>query len=1164
MRHSGGLVEVVPRRTTRSAFVWIGVGWLIASAQVGAQDLPAPTIAEVTSRIAQIQVAEGVPQADRESALRDYREALVHLGVAAEWTERAKEDVAVAEQAPRRLAAAQALLSRPLEHEPPTVSRDATLAEIERLQAEAEAQLRVAQDEVQASSVDPVRQARERKQLAERIAQLGALLIELQDSLETTTGDGSEPQAARRALLLARRAAVSEELAALQLQAGANFDLLDRLRQALNALAQRRVQLAERRLADYQRLAADRRRLEAERATQEARRMTREVTRRIPELRELARTNEELARERSQVLTAEVEAARKELSKAQAQRAELIGRFRSAYRREQAAGLTNAMGLLLRRERAILRDPSDLAAETLQRASTVQLRLVVLEEEREAANKLEGALDEVVLRAGTGRSAIEQAELEVVAGKLVADRRNLIDVLSADYTRHFNTLIELNATYRDQARITAAYQTYLEERILWVPSVSGKQRNPSLSAAAQSLRRLLSRTVWQESLRVLSVNAAARWPWLLAHALLLALLLGSRRWLRARLAASGELLRDGAHDSFLHTLWALLYTALLAAPLALVPFVLGGWLAATPQLPEASVACAAGLIGVAPLVYLLLLFRWLLASRGVLVVHMRWPLRRLKLLRRYTTRFFAFKIPAAFLVIASEAEVADDRDQSLGRLAFAVGALALAVFCQRVLRPKGEVISSFLERARGSWLHRLRYLWSTAAVVTPLLLCVLSLRGYHYTALHLERRLNASLLLALCLLLAHGLLSRWLRVLRRRVQAGQRVEEDTSEWSMLDLSAMSAEAKQLFRSALTGAMILGLIAIWSGVFPALKRLRQIEVWPSPGLIETETREPIAALGLEVGEAAEPERPAAEAPQTAPEDRDLAPQVELLQRAQPDRASPTSEAGEVVTLADLALALVALLVMLVAARNLPPLLEIVLLDRLPLATGSRHAISTVVRYVILIVGTTLGLGLIGVGWSKVQWLAAALTFGLAFGLQEIFANFVSGLIILFERPVRIGDTVTIGETTGIVTRVRIRATTIMDRDLKELIIPNKALVTGEVINWSLSDSAIRLHLPVGVAYGTDVAATKQLLLDVAKKYPGVLREPAPASLFLGFGDSSLDLELQVFIPNPNLRHQVQDELNVALEVALREAGVEIPFPQRDVNLRQPAPAPEGRP
>jgi potassium efflux system protein len=174
-------------------------------------------------------------------------------------------------------------------------------------------------------------------------------------------------------------------------------------------------------------------------------------------------------------------------------------------------------------------------------------------------------------------------------------------------------------------------------------------------------------------------------------------------------------------------------------------------------------------------------------------------------------------------------------------------------------------------------------------------------------------------------------------------------------------------------------------------------------------------------------------------------------------------------------------------------------------------------------------------------------------GLGFGLQEIFANFVSGIILLLERPVRVGDMVTVGEVTGKVSRIRIRATTITDFDLKELIIPNREFITGQLINWSLSDRKARVVIPVGVAYGSDTELARKTLLDVAAAEPDVLDDPEPTAFFLGFGASSLDFQLRVFIDDTDKLFLLRHRLHMAIDAAFREKGITIAFPQQDVHL-----------
>jgi potassium efflux system protein len=197
--------------------------------------------------------------------------------------------------------------------------------------------------------------------------------------------------------------------------------------------------------------------------------------------------------------------------------------------------------------------------------------------------------------------------------------------------------------------------------------------------------------------------------------------------------------------------------------------------------------------------------------------------------------------------------------------------------------------------------------------------------------------------------------------------------------------------------------------------------------------------------------------------------------------------------------------------------------------------------------------------IGIGWSKVQWLSAAMSVGLGFGLQEIFANFVSGLIILFEQPVRVDDVVTIGEVTGKVSKIRIRATTIRRWDQRELIVPNKEFITGHLINWTLSDNVLRQEFSVGIAYGSDIAKAEKILYEVARANPLVLADPAPVVIFRSFGDNSLNFDLRLYISGMDKWMTVWHKTNCDIDTEFRKAGIEIAFPQRDLHIRSVDPS-----
>jgi potassium-dependent mechanosensitive channel len=333
---------------------------------------------------------------------------------------------------------------------------------------------------------------------------------------------------------------------------------------------------------------------------------------------------------------------------------------------------------------------------------------------------------------------------------------------------------------------------------------------------------------------------------------------------------------------------------------------------------------------------------------------------------------------------------------------------------------------------------------------------------------------------------------------------------------------------------LTLGVVIGAWCIWADVLPAFSIFKQVELWPTD-VIANVANDPTGAQVLsKIASAATGDAASVESkPFTTPSD---------------------SKHHDWVTLADLMLAVLVFATTMIGAKNIPGLLEVAVSQHLPFDAGARYAVTMVSRYCIIILGTVLACGMIGVGWAKVQWLVAAMSLGLGFGLQEIFANFVSGLIILFERPVRVNDVVTIDNVTGVVSRIHLRTTTITDWDRKELIIPNKEFITGRVLNWTLSDMVNRVVINIGIAYGSDTRQVTEMLEKLAKDHPNILQDPPPRVTLESFGDSSLNFVLRFFLPDLENRITVVHEMHMRIDEALREAGIEMAYPQQDVHVR----------
>jgi potassium efflux system protein len=245
----------------------------------------------------------------------------------------------------------------------------------------------------------------------------------------------------------------------------------------------------------------------------------------------------------------------------------------------------------------------------------------------------------------------------------------------------------------------------------------------------------------------------------------------------------------------------------------------------------------------------------------------------------------------------------------------------------------------------------------------------------------------------------------------------------------------------------------------------------------------------------------------------------------------------------------------------ASKLIRFLLETDVFSRVTLPRGVPGTISKVTNYIILTIGFFVVAGMLGIDLTKLTIVAGALSVGIGFGLQNIVNNFVSGLILLFERPIKEGDKIEVDTVSGVVEKIGMRASIVKTWQGAEVIVPNADLISGKLVNWTLNDLRRRVDIPIGVAYGTDPETVIRLLLDLAAQHPDVLDDPAPGVPFMNFGDSSLDFELRCWTVEDFVR--VGTELRVQITRALAAQGIEIPFPQRDVHVRSTGVNPEAR-
>ncbi|MBN2312538.1 MAG: mechanosensitive ion channel, partial [Sedimentisphaerales bacterium] len=859
----------------------------------------------------------------------------------------------------------------------------------------------------------------------------------------------------------------------------------------------------------------DLRQKEAEAAKKEAIRAKEETT--YPVIQAIAEKNAELANIQAD-LTAKIQAVTKYSEVIDANLTAVKRKFDEIRTKVETAGkVTDVLGMVLLAQRDKLPNISKNLRRLQGRASEISLaQFNAMERDREWSDlsNLADEIDEILARLAPSVGEAERESIKQQATNFYESQRKTLRVIADLYGNYSALLANLDTQERQYVETVQGYTDFIDANIFWVKS-SPPLRLSDFRTSVSVIRWLLSGTHWREAVGFLWSDVKKNIAVYLAALLVILLLIALHPKAHGIITVLSEQVRQVQTDSFVHTFKVLTLTVFLAATWPVALFLFQWRLSIAAPDHDFSQALASGLMGLVPVVFMLCFLRHFAMPHGLAQDHLRMRQEPLSFFRRLLGWYFALAIPIIFIVRVMRAQQTDEQwYRSAGRLFFIVHLIVLALLQLVLLRPAGPLMEPFLRQRQGGWLKRLRYFWYPLCFILPVAFAVLAGIGYFYAARNLFIKLVVTILLILMTIFVRALFFRWLMVAQRRLALLERQKREAAEQEIQERgdSADTAEPQQsksrddeatIFNisrqtrrliDAVTMLIPLGGIwYVWKEVLPALGALAEIQ------------------LGR-LGDA------------------------------------------QAVTLGSLVMALVIVTLTVIATRNAPGLLEIIILRRLPFDRGVRFAVTTIFRYTLAVIGIVLAFSEIGIGWSKVQWLIAAMTVGLGFGLQEIFANFVSGLIILFEQPIRVDDVVTIGDVTGTVTKIRIRATTIRRWDQRELVVPNKEFITGHLINWTLSDNILRLEFVVGIAYGSDTAKAESVLYEVAAAHPLVLNDPKPVVIFKRFGDSSLEFELRVFISGIENYVPVWHGINFAIDQAFRKAGIEIAFPQHDLHIR----------
>ena len=1077
------------------------------------------TVADVDAKIAEVAAGTGLDEAALSSAKESLQQAKLNLQSADKFKAQTAADVSGVQAAAENLENAKADLDRkPNLLDPPT---GGSLADVKLQYDGVEADLGKARDQLLNFSGETSRRQGRLREIPDQQVQAEQELKKLETQYAQLNDSEDPPLVvdARRMKLISQKQNLKQELAAYEAEQkfyAATSELLP----IQQELAQRKVERLEKESSKLKQFVDAKRESEIDKL---ARSVKEQLDATPAAIQPEAELNIELVDQYVDDSKRLAEVGSKS-QRTKKMLEEIATDYKTAVERVDAVGLNATLGLMFRRSKSALvvkRREFQPDGSLQNQIQDLQIQMFSLQDLSKQASETDSSIKAIFDHNAIPEDQRKSLHDDVV--DILAQRRTVLSQLTQTKTDLFNRLVALDVDQRKAVQQIDVYTDYINEHVLWIRSSStiGESDIKSLGKAVSWVALPAN---WQ-ALGGAYVSAlrdrVGRFV-VVISLFLLSLVL--KRKLRISTETAGKKAEVGSCREFWPTAVALINTLIMSALWPAMLFGVG-WLISDINNQPFVHAVAKSLMTVSFVMYPIEVLKQVCRNSGLGQSHFGWAESSRKFIRA-NLRVVVCTIPVLlFFIVLLQYQPTEEFRSSLGRVLMAVLLLVLFVFSFRILHPRSQLYRGIAEDDRDDFLYRLRLGSFVAVVVMFAGLMGFTLCGYYYTTYQLGSRMLQTAALLIGVALAYGTLLRWLTVRRRKMKidmlaarreeakrmqaadasAGEGVALSASSEPGIDANVVSKQAQELLLA------VLGVIGfwiswqIWADVIPAVGILNRVNIWS------------VSIDGV-----------------------------------------PTP-----VTLQDVLNFVIATAVTVIAVKNLPGILELLLLKRLPMDSGARYAVATIVRYVLTVVGAIIAFAFLKIQWGQFSWLIAAISVGLGFGLQEIVANFVSGLILLLERPVRIGDVVTIEGTTGIVTRIQMRATTVTNWDQQELVVPNKNLITSSIFNWTLSNVLTRITLEFGVAYGTDPQFVREIIMETVKANPVVLSDPAPSVVFQTFGDSSLNFAVRCCVSGPDKRLSTIHDLQVAINQRLLEHQIEIPFPQRvmhTVNAEAPQQSP----
>ncbi|MCP4177751.1 MAG: mechanosensitive ion channel [bacterium] len=801
--------------------------------------------------------------------------------------------------------------------------------------------------------------------------------------------------------------------------------------------------------------------------------------------------------------------------------------FSSTKRRIKMMGLTRKSGQILQAKRVLLNhtkaDPliakgrnNDIINVSLKSDDILQEEQDFLRYRDQIYNKL----DEL-----ENKSSENQFDaLTIHAYILLESYRKLLSESGNIASEYLSDLNKQQIIQKKIDLLAIEYNKYINQRLLWTSS-SPFFSTESIARVSKVISWFKDKTNWNY-IRTDFISAVTQKPLLWIFIFIFFIISICLQFiLPKQINKINKFHSQPKKDSIRRTTTLLILVLVQASCISLSVYYAASNLQLIKSAHILTVALCTGIVAVAEIAIIFYLVIILCRTDGIGIKNFRWSKTICKHVRRFLISLFIFAMPFIFIIVTIQNSIQNLYFRSsLGRILFVMLCLVLMIFfiigIKKLSKFKNKI--GFLK-----WLSKYHYYLKIIIILITVFIIGIALSGYYFTAYEFSKNLGSTLFLLIIISLATEMSSRFMflgqiHIAQAREKQKKEMQksasvipsdgriqdkeiaactEDIPSASDIDNVELSEQASKLSRLIILIIFFAGLIMIWSDFFPSIRFLDNIIVWTTKSSITAK-----------------------------------------------DGATVMKN----VTMLNVLESLLTFICTVVIVRNLKPLLETVVFRGKKYHIGTKHAFELISQYILTGIGFFLVLKFIGIGWAQFQYLAAAMTLGISFGLKDIFANFISGIIILVERPIRLGDSVTVAGSSGVVTKIRIRSTTITDFDRQELIIPNQAFLTEKIVNWSLSDRLIRMVIEIGIGYSSDAGKAEKILLQIAKDNSMVLDTPPPSVLFTGFGASSLDFNLRVFVNISDkvpAQHKIRHEINNRF----KEEGIEIPFSQHDLHI-----------